>query len=88
MRWHSMIMADSELIKLRRDLAREYRDEIAAGRLAGYTVFSRKRDGGDHTLFVPPAAIALFERMPSWKKRLTPYEGTPDLSRSEAVPVR
>jgi hypothetical protein len=65
MPWRSMIIATSELIGFRQDLEGEYRGEIAAGKVAGYTLFPRKREAGDHILFIPPGAVVLFERMPS-----------------------
>ena len=67
MSWHTLIMAASEFVEFRRDLECKYRREIAAGRVAGYTLFARKLEAGDHFLFVPPGAVVLFERMPSWQ---------------------
>ncbi len=87
MSWHTIIMGPSEFAEFRRDLERKYRHEIAAGRLAGYTLFARKRDAGDHLLFVPPGAAVLFERAPDWQKRLRPYKGMPDLKGFEVVPM-
>ena len=87
MSWHTIITAHSEFAEFREDLKRKYRGEIAGGRLRGYTLFARRRDAGDYLLFVPPAAVVLFERLPSWQKRLRPYKGTPDLKGFEAVPM-
>jgi hypothetical protein len=87
MPWHTVIMAEREFIEFMKDLNREYRREIAAGLVTGYTLFARRRDAGDHQLFIPPAAMALFERMPSWKRRLRPYRGTPELKRFTPVPM-
>jgi len=87
MAWRSMIMATSELSEFRRDLEREYRREIAAGRVAGYTLFARKREAGDHLLLIPPGTVVLFERLPSWQRRLRQHYGTPDLRGFEPVPV-
>jgi len=87
MTWHTVTMAKVEFTQFRKDLLHLYRDEIAAGRLAGYTLFAYKGDAGARVLFVPPGAAFLFDRMPSWKTRLRPCEGTPNLRRSEALPV-
>jgi hypothetical protein len=87
MRWRSMIMATSEFVEFRRDLERKYRREIAAGKVAGYTLFARKREAGDYILLIPPGAVVLFERLPSWQRRLRAYNGTPDLKDFEPVPV-
>ena len=87
MSWQSMIMAPSEFFEFRRNLKSEYLEEIAAGRLAGYTLFARKRDAGDQLLLVPPGAVVLFERLPRWRKRLRPYKGMLDLKGFEAVPM-
>ena len=87
MSWQTMIVAPSEFIEFRGDLKSEYLKEIAAGRLAGYTLFARKRGAGDQLLVVPPGAVVLFERLPRWRKRLRPYKGTPDLKGFEAVPM-
>ena len=87
MPWHSIIMATSEFGEFRRDLERKYRREIAARKVAGYTLFARSREGGDHILFIPPAAVVVFERMPIWQRRLRPYNGTPNLKDFEPVPV-
>jgi len=77
--WHSITMATSEFIKFRRDLEREYRQEIATGHVAGYTFFSCKQEAGDHFLLIPPGAAVLFERLPRWQERLKPSNGKPDL---------
>jgi hypothetical protein len=87
MTWRSMVMAISEFSEFQRELAREYRQEIAAGKLAGYTLFARKREAGNHFLFIPPGAVVLFERMPRWATRLRPFNGTPDLKDFEPVPM-
>lgn len=87
MPWCSMIMATSEFSGFQRDLKSEYRREIAAGKVAGYTLFTRKREAGDHILFIPPGAVVLFERMPHWQRRLREYNGTPRLKGFEPVPV-
>ena len=87
MPWHTLIIAVSEFIEFRRDFKRKYRHEIAAGRVAGYTLFSHNTDAGDCVLFVPPSAAVLFERMPTWSKRLKPYKGTPDLRDFGPVPM-
>jgi hypothetical protein len=88
MSWHTMMMADLELTRFIQDFEREYQREIAAGRTAGYTLYARKRDAGDHLVFVPPGALTLFERLPRWKPRLRRHEGMPDLARFKVVPVR
>jgi hypothetical protein len=88
MPWRCMIMATSEFHEFRRDLEREYRREIAAGKVAGYTLFARKREASDHLLLIPPGAVVLFERLPSWQRQLRQYNGTPDLKGFEAIPVR
>ena len=88
MTWQSVTMAKREFTQFRKDLVRMYRDEIAAGRLSGYTLFAHRGGAGAHVLFVPPGAAFLFDRLPSWKTRLRPCEGTPNLRRSEAMPVR
>jgi hypothetical protein len=88
MPWRSVIMATSEFDEFRRDLAREYRQEIAAGKVAGYTLFASKREAGDHILFIPPGAVVLFERIPRWQGRLRSYNGMPDLKGFKPVPVR
>jgi hypothetical protein len=80
-------MATLEFVEFRRDLEREYRREIAAGKVAGYTLFARKREAGDHILYIPPGAVVLFERMPTWQRRLRAYNGTPDLKGFEPIPV-
>ena len=87
MSWHSMMMADHELVAFRQDIEREYQREIGTGQKTGYTLYGRKRDAGDHVLFVPPEAFHLFERMPSWKSRLRPCDGTPDLTGFRAMSV-
>jgi len=87
MPWRRMIMATSEFHEFRRDLEREYRREIAAGKVAGYTLFAHKREAGDHLLLIPPGAVVLFERLPNWQRRLRQYNGTPDLKGFEPVPV-
>lgn len=84
MPWRSMIVATSEFREFRRDLEREYR---RAGKLAGYTLFARNREAGDYILFIPPAAVVLFERLPTWQRRLRQHNGTPDLKGFEPVPV-
>ena len=81
-------MADGELAKFRRALACAYRDEIAAGQTAGYALFARKRDAGDHILFIAPGALDLLQRLPSWKRRFRRYKGTPDLKGFEVLPVQ
>jgi len=81
-------MADAELGRFRRELLHQYREEIDSGRTAGYTLFACKNNAGDYTLFVPPGAVVLFERMPNWQRRLRPYSGIPNLSGSEALLVR
>ena len=88
MPWCSMTTATSEFDEFRRGVVREYRQEIAAGKVAGYTLFVSRREAGDHILLIPPAAVVLFERMPSWQLRLRPYNGTPDLKGFDPVPVR
>jgi hypothetical protein len=88
MQWHSMIMADHELFEFVQDFGREYRHELAAGQAAGYTLYARRRDAGDHVLLVPPEALHVFERIPSWKPRLRQCEAAPDLAGFKAVPVR
>ena len=87
MLWRSMIMSTSEFVEFRRDLERKYRREIAAGKMAGYTLFARKREAGDHILLIPPGAVVLFERMPSWQHHLRAYSGTPELKDFEPVSV-
>ena len=87
MSWHTAIMTAREFTKFRRDLKQEYRREIAAGRVAGYTVFARKREAGDHLLFIPPAAAILFERIPTWKERLKKHDGPLDLRGCAALPL-
>ena len=87
MSWHTVITTQSEFTEFRDDLNREFCGEIAGGQLGGYTLFVRKRDAGDYLLFVPPAAAVLFERLPSWQKRLRPYKNTPYLKDFEAVPL-
>ena len=88
MAWYSLVMADAELGRFRRELLHQYREEIDSGRTAGFTLFASKNNPGDHTLFVPPGAVVLFERMPNWQRRLRPYSDIPNLSGSEALPVR
>ncbi len=85
--WRTVIMTEQEVAKFRHDLKRVYRREIAAGRVAGYTLFARKEGPGDYVLYVPPGAVVLFDRMPDWKERLQPYNGTPDLRGFEVIPV-
>ena len=88
MQWHSVAMAEPQLIKLRQDLKREFRHEIADGRAAGYTLFAQQKRAGECILFIPPGAVVLFDRMPSWKRRLRRYAGAPDLKGSVALPLR
>ncbi len=85
--WHRVIMAEPEVAKFRHDLKRVYRKEIAAGRIAGYTLFARKEGPGDYVLYIPPGAVVLFDRMPDWRARLQPYSGTPDLRGFDVIPV-
>jgi len=87
MLWRSMIIAASEFAEFRRDLERKYRREIAAGKVAGYTLFARKREAGDYILLVPPGAVVLFERMPTWQRGLRAYSGTPDLKGFDPISV-
>lgn len=88
MSWHSMILADLEFIEFRQAFEREYQREVSAGGIRGYSLYGRKRDAGDHIVFIPPEAHHLFERLPNWKRRLRPLEGMPDLAGCKAVPVR
>jgi len=83
--WSSMIMATSEFIKFRRDLEREYRQEIATGHVAGFTFFSFKQETGERLLLIPPGAVVLFERLPRWREHLRPHNGSPNLKGSEPV---
>ena len=53
-----MIMVTSEFSEFLRDLQREYRGEIAAGKAAGYTLFA-----GDHILFIPPRSSGAFRAL-------------------------
>ena len=46
--WYSMIMVASEFIEFRRDLEREYLQEIAGGYVAGFTFFSCKQETRDY----------------------------------------
>jgi len=88
MLWCSMIMTAREFSEFRRDLEREYREEIAAGKAAGYTFFSCKQEKDDLLLLhIPPGAVVLFERMPDWLGRLKPYKGNPDLKGFKPVSV-
>ena len=61
MRWRSVIMTAREFSEFRRDLERGYREEIAAGKAAGYTFFSCKQEDL-LLLHIPPGAVVLFER--------------------------
>ena len=85
MSWHSMMLSDLEFIEFKQALEREHHREIAAGQPRGYTLYGRKRDAGDHIVFVPPEALHLFERLHDWKGRLRPHEETPDLTGFKAV---
>jgi hypothetical protein len=85
--WHTLIMVEREVAKFRHDVKRVYRKEIAAGRVAGYTLFARKESPEGYTLFVPPGAVVLFDLLPGWKGRLLPYKGTPDLRGFDVIPV-
>ena len=87
MSWRSMMMPASEFVGFQRDLKREYRQEIADGKIAGYTLFTRRSEAGDYLLFIPPGAVVLFERMPRWQPRLKEYNGAPNLKGFEPVPV-
>jgi hypothetical protein len=88
MHWHSLMMADHELFEFVQDFEREYRQELDAGQGAGYTLYARRGDAGDHVLVVPPEALHVFERIASWKPRLRRCEAAPDLAGFKAVPVR
>jgi len=79
-------MPEREFAQFRNDLKRAYQGEIANGRIAGYTLFARK-ESPDFLLFIPPGAVVLFERTPSWRGRLQPYRGTPSLKGVEVIPV-
>ena len=80
MSWHSMVLVDLEFIEFKQVLEREHHREIAAGHSRGYTLYGRKRDAGDHVVFVPPEAFHLFEYLPTWRGRLRRHEDTPDLT--------
>jgi len=86
--WHAIVLADLEFIEFRQALGREYQREIAAGGSRAYALYGRKRDVGDHVVFVPPEALHLFEQIPNWRARLKRYENTPDLAGFKAVPIR
>ena len=88
MSWHAIVLADLEFIELRRALEREYQREIADGGSRGYTLYGRKRDTGDHLVFVPPEAFHLFKKIPTWRQRLRRHEDTPDLAGFKPVPIR
>ena len=88
MSWHSMILADLDFIEFRQAFEREYQREMNTGGVRGYTLYGRKREVGDHIVFVPPEAHHLFAHLPNWNRRLRPLEGMPDLAGCKAVPVR
>jgi len=88
MSWHGMILTDLEFIEFKQAFEHEYQREMNAGGNRGYTLYGRKRDSGDHAVFVPPEALHLFQQIPTWKRRLRRHDGMPDLSGFKAVPVR
>jgi hypothetical protein len=83
-----MMLTDVEFLEFRQAFEHELRQEITAGGARGYTLYGRKRDMGDHAVFVPPEAYHLFERLPAWKARLRHHESTPDLTGFKALPIR
>jgi hypothetical protein len=88
MSWHSLILTDLEFIEFKQAFDREYQREMNAGETRGYTLYGRKRDAGDHAVFVPPEALHIFEHIPAWKRRLRHHDAMPDLSGFKAVLVR
>jgi len=87
MRWRSMIMATSNSSNFGGILSANIAGRIAAGKVAGYTLFARKREAGDYILLIPPGAVVFLERMPTWRRRLRACSGTPDLKGFEPIPV-
>ena len=87
MSWHTINLANLELLPFTEALQREYRRELSAGRKTPYRLHIGKMGDSAHVVIVPPEAHAIFEHLPSWKPRLRLYEGTPDLASVKVLSV-
>jgi hypothetical protein len=92
MTWHSLTMrtefAHLEVESFVREITAAHAREVSTGLSREYRLYRREQRAGEHLVLIPPDAIHLAERTPTWGKQIKQLSVSPNLTGCSEIKLR